>query len=596
MHKILKSLLGLACACLLATAAPSCSDDDTKLPGHGIENSQWADINDVDINGQTLIYEFDAPGRWSATSSDEWCQLLTESGIAGKSSLRMKVAPNESDYGRSATVNVQVEGYSEPCVLTIRQGEGYLEKGDGKYRDVNNWIYDLMSANYLWNENIPELTLDYSLDYQKFLSMILTGVSGYDDVNHDDGYWLNGERLAYYSYIESSAPVSRSAGDRYTDSGMSIIPTILGPNDDDPCGFAVRWVTPGSPAAEAGVKRGDFITTVNKITVTQNNYQSLGNSVINGNVTIDLNDVEFVNGSAQITKRVESVLVGKNSYTDPSIYKATVVSTNNGKKVGYLMYFGFHMNYDNQLNEIFGQFKAEGIDELVIDLRFNPGGHVLSSTVLGTLVAGQAHKGDVYVRTTYNASRTAAGQTGVYKIGEGANPESANDYAPIVTALSNSVGLNRVFIIGSANTASASELLINGLRGLDITVNLIGTQTQGKNVGMEGWQKKFGSYNFIFYPITFFCENGKGFKDYGDGFTPDLYVDDSTTYPGDFGTMADLLSNAALTWAATGQKPNMNSTTSRSSNGNIKVLKQTKEMKAQLERRKGGSLTQPREI
>ncbi len=60
--------------------------------------------------------------------------------------------------------------------------------------------------------------------------------------------------------------------------------------------------------------------------------------------------------------------------------------------------------------------------------------------------------------------------------------------------------------------------------------------------------------------------------------------------------MADLLSNAALTWAATGQKPNMNSTTSRSSNGNIKVLKQTKEMKAQLERRKGGSLTQPREI
>ena len=596
MNKITQSLLASALFSMLAFATPACSDDDPVVtqPGHGIENCEWADVNDADLKGQTLIYEFDAPAPWVATSSDSWCTLLTESGAAGKSSLRIKVAPNEGESGRSATITIQVEGYAEQSVLTIRQGEGFLEKGEGKYRDVNNWVYEFMAANYLWNENIPDMRLDYSLDYQQFLLSMLDGVAKNGDANHDDGYWANGERLGYYTYIQSNAPLSRSAGDRFTDSGLAIIPTILGSRDDDPCGFAVRWVTPGSPADIAGVKRGDFISTVNKIAVTQNNYTSLGNSVLNGNVTIDLNDVTFTNGSAVITNKVKSVLVGKDTYTDPSIYKAEVVEMPNGKKVAYLMYFGFHTDYDDQLNDVFAKFKSEGAEELVIDLRYNPGGHVLSSTVLGTLVAGAQHKGDVYVQTTYNSTRSAAGEVGQYKIGEGTNPESNKSYDPIVKALDNSLNLKRVFVIGSGTTASASELIINGLRGLDITVNLVGTTTHGKNVGMEGWQKKFGSYNFLFYPVTFFCENAKGFRDYSNGFTPDLYIDDSTTYPGDFGTMKDALSSNALVWASTGSQPSK--TSARSTTGNIRVLKATPEMESLQNRRMGGSLTMPREI
>lgn len=588
--KNIKALLLTACIGLCSAAMVSCSDDETPaLPGHGITEAQWSDINDVSIDGNTLVYEFEAPGRWIATTSEPWCELLTSSGFAGTSSLRVKVAPNEGQYGRSTDINIQVEGYSQPCVLTIRQGEGFLEKGDGLYRDVNEWIYEFMNSNYLWNEHIPDLTLDYSLDYQKFLRSMLDGVASFDDVNHDDGFWLNGQRQSYYTYIESNAPVSRAVGSSNTDSGMLIRASILGASEDDPCGFAVMWVTPGSPADEAGVKRGDFIRKVNNVAVTTTNYQSLGGQVLNGNVTIDLNDVKFENGAAIITPRIPSVLVAKNTYKDPAIYKNSTIVTENGKKIGYLLYMGFHMNYDNDLIDVFNQFKAEGIEELIIDLRYNNGGHVLSSTVLGTLVAGSAHADKIYARTVYNATRTAAGEVGEYRIGNPVNPESNNSYAPIANALSSSLNLNRVFVITTITTASASELLINGLRGLGIKVNLIGTSTQGKNVGMEGWQKQIGNYTFVFYPITFYCENANGFRDYADGFKPDVEIDDTNIYPGDFGTTADILSGYAISWASTGNKPSVSKARS-SMYDNITVLPSPDEFNEPLTRRLGGSI------
>ncbi len=590
-RKYFKTILLSAAIGTMGLCFTACDDDDPALPGSGIETAQWSAVNDADLKGQTLIYEFESPATWTATSSEDWCKVLTPSGFSGTSSLRLKVEPNDGKLGRSAEVSVQIAGYAEPCVLTIRQGEGVVEKGDGRFRDINQWTFDLMSQYYLWNENIPELLLDHSIDYDKFLTSILDGVAENDDANHDDGVWENGQRVSYYSNIQSNAPLSRAAGEAYNNAGLALQATILGPNDDDPCGFTVMFVTPGTSAAEAGVRRGDFITKVNNVNVTPDNYQQLGNSLLAGNVTVDLNSVKFNNGVATITNRVASVKIGKSSYIDPAIYKSSVVTAKNGKKVGYLLYMNFHTDYDAELLEIFNKFKAEGVSELVIDLRYNNGGHVLSSTVLGTLVAGQSHKGQVYLRTTYNSARTAAGEEGVYTIGEAANPEMPNGYDMIAQAVNSSLNLKRVYVIGTKATASASELLINGLRGLDIDVKLIGTTTQGKNCGMEGWQKRAGNYTFILYPITFYCENAKGFRDYAEGFKPDFESDDSNIYPGDFGTMEDQLSSIALNWAATGEKPSFASAAGSRSTTGIHVLRPTKEMKSVFTRKMGGSRT-----
>ena len=87
-------------------------------------------------------------------------------------------------------------------------------------------------------------------------------------------------------------------------------------------------------------------------------------------------------------------------------------------------------------------------------------------------------------------------------------------------------------------------------------MNIIGTTTSGKNVGMEGFSKKYRNYDFLFYPVSFYIENAKGFSDYPEGFKPDIYLNDSGYYPGgDFGTMGDYLCNAAFGWIRTGQKP-----------------------------------------
>ena len=589
IYKFRSFALAAALGCLSA-GFTACSDDDPALPGNGIETAQWSEVNDVDINGQTVVFEFDAPARWSASTPDEeWVHILTPKGEQGLSSLRVKVDPNEGEIGRTTTVNVKVDGYAEPCVLTLRQGDGVLEKGDGRYREVNKWLYQYMAERYLWNENIPELQLDYTLDYQKFLDQMLNRIAAFDNVNAEDGHWNNGKREYWYTNIESTAPISRAAGDTNTDSGLLIMGAQFDTENSHEIGFAVLWCTPGSPADQEGIKRGQFIRKVNDIAVTLDNYQELGSRVLNGNCTLDVYDVEFsTDGIATITP-VTNVFVGKWSYKDPSIYTSRIMTTKAGKKIAYLNYMGFYMDFDADLIDIFRQYKEAGVEDLILDLRYNSGGHVLSSTLLGTLIAGSAHQGEIYVRTTYNADRAAKGEVGDYKIGDANVPEGTGTYDLIPQGLSQSLGLSKVYVIATENTASASELVINGLRGLGLQVNLIGTTTNGKNVGMEGTRYTYRNYDFYFYPITFYCQNAKGFRSYSEGFKPDVEFDDSQYYPCDFGSEKDPYTNIALQWITSGSKPNI-SNNSRSFAGNYRSLKMTDEMKQPLTRRLGGNI------
>lgn len=104
----------------------------------------------------------------------------------------------------------------------MRQGDGDIEHGSGTYRDVNKWVYDYMAEMYLWNDNIPKLELDYSVDYQSFLKSMLDGVASFDNANKDDGVLIGDQRI-YFTYIDSNAPISRAVGDQINDSGIMSI-------------------------------------------------------------------------------------------------------------------------------------------------------------------------------------------------------------------------------------------------------------------------------------------------------------------------------------------------------------------------------------
>ncbi len=557
MNRMRKIILCTLVMAITGIAMTSCTEEHITLPGTGITGQTWAETNQADIKGEVLSFDFTAEDSWQASSSEKWCKVVTKEGGAGASTLRLRIEANEELYGRSAVITVKLASYEQPCTFTVQQGDGFIEQGDGKYREANQWIYDMMSEYYLWNSPIPSLTLDFSIEYDDFMVSMLDGIASVgNDINKEDGHIIDGQRV-YFTNVMSDAPITKGMGDTFTDSGilkMQATKFDISETEEE-VGLAIVAVTPGTAADKAGLKRGDFINEVDGIEVTESNYSTLADYVYNGGVTIKVNDVVFNNSIATVTHK-DYVDLGTTTYEDQSIYAAKVLENiEYNKKVGYLLYMFFDMKYDAQLLGVFDQFKQEGIDELIIDLRYNNGGHVLSSTMLGTLVAGEEYKGQIYTKSVYNSNRTAAGTVGEYRIGEAANPESEEGYSFLVDALTKAVNLKKVYLIVSESTASASELLINGLRGLDIEVNLIGSTTMGKNVGMEGFQASFRNYTFILYPVTFYCENAKGFHDYSAGFTPELEVSDANIYPGDFGSYRDYLSNFAINWAVTGTKP-----------------------------------------
>ena len=424
-----------------------------------------------------------------------------------------------------------------------------------KMSEVNQWIYSYMDQNYLWNEPISELTLNGNASYDKFLESILKGVDALDNLNRDDGHWSNGKRQYFYSYIErSSATASRAFDETDTGSGITYLSATYAPGSTSEVWLLPAIVVPGSPADKAGIKRGDAISKVNGTTITTSNYQTLAEKLKNGDVTVTHLTLNF-NSSGSITgyDATDNLQIDKVEFEDPAIYKSTLLTLSSGKKVGYLLYMYFDMDYDNKLIDIFKQFKEQGATDLILDLRYNGGGHVLASTLLATLVSGNNHKGEIYNRTTYNAARTAKGEVGEYKFATASTPEGT--YQNIATAAAAGLGLDNVYVLCSESTASASELIINGLRGVSTTVNLIGTTTNGKNVGMEAIQKTIGSYKYTLAPITFYSQNAKNFRDFADGFTPDYEIDEDSYLYGNFGTQSDPLCDIAFRWIDTGSKP-----------------------------------------
>lgn len=546
-------------------AAVSCKKEEQpepqpQLEGTGITEASWQGEIKADVEGEMLSLTFTAAGIWTAEASDpSWCEIITPEGVKGPAALRINIKTNVNIEPRTVKVAIQVKDYPEAAEITISQEEGVTEQGDGRFRDVNEWTYEKMADTYLWNEPIPSLALDYSIGYQGFLKSILDGVSKFDDVNHDDGVYNAELRTEYYTQIISNAPDTKAVGQAATGNGFfRLRPVDLGVA----IGVVVDTVIPDTPADNQGIRRGHFITEVNGVEITRDNYKSVTNKIYTDPVSVLINTVTWegeMRDQAIITP-VGTVDLSPEYYMDPAIYKAETVELNNGKKVGYLLYMGFHTDFDEDLMAAFDKFKADGIEDLVLDLRYNNGGEIISSTVLATLIAGEKHKGETLAKLTFNKARTEAGESAEYRIGIPETIEYPSGYYKIEDALQHSLGLDRIFVIASNYTASASEIIINGLRGLDIEVNLIGTRTSGKNVGMEGFSKRFRNYDFLLYPVSFYIENAKGFRDYPDGFEPDVLLNDSSIYPGgEFGSPADYLCNVTYGWIVSGQKPSVKS-------------------------------------
>ena len=188
--------------------------------------------------------------------------------------------------------------------------------------------------------------------------------------------------------------------------------------------------------------------------------------------------------------------------------------------IGYLVYTAFEAAYDDDLRAEFDKFKEAGVTDIIIDLRYNGGGHVSSSEMLASILAGNKCAGKVFAYERYNDERMKKRKR---------DPKDYTTYERRMfqSATAQKYGFNfkTIYVIGTNNTASASELTINALRGIDQRVVLVGCEnTNGKDVGMEVYNpvKPYGGYYYELAPISFQSYNAKGESDYDNGFAPDL--------------------------------------------------------------------------
>ena len=277
----------------------------------------------------------------------------------------------------------------------------------------------------------------------------------------------------------------------------------------------VTYAYSQSTAGQAGVQRGWYISKIN------------GSPIGYDQPSVDiLNNVFFgtpTSATFEFTKpdgTTTSVNLGKTSYTANSVLYKNVIN-DGGKKVGYMVFNQFFGQPSrDELAQTFNYFQSNSIDELVVDLRYNPGGSVETEDTLSNFIAPLTANNQTMYQYIFNQTlQNNQHQLIRKKLGYGDIFKTADN--TIKFAKAGSLNLSRVFFIVTNGTASASELLINNLKPY-MDVKLIGDTTYGKPVGFF----PIPIFNYDIYPISFKTVNSAGNADYYTGFAPDRLQND----------------------------------------------------------------------
>lgn len=398
--------------------------------------------------------------------------------------------------------------------------------------DTNDFIWKAMNFWYFWQPNVKDLgdnRFENDQEYTEFLKSESNSETFLRKLLFEDDrftFWNED----YEVLLNSLSGVSKSNGLQF------FIIDLTADDTDNLFGF-IRNVVPGSTAAEAGLERGDIFYGVNGQVLTQDNYTNL--------LFDDSSSYALNMGEADVTNRLvnqteEEITLSKiENFQEDPIRLATTLDIN-GQKIGYLMYRQFNRNFNSELNEVFGQFVANGVTDLVLDMRYNGGGSVNTSRLLASMIYG-TNTEELYVRQRWNdrqQERFSDDQLEDFFANQVSSGEKLN-----------SLNLSRVFVLGTNRTASASELVMNGLDPY-IEVIHVGTTTRGKNefsislvddpsnnyIYSSSREANINPNNsWIVQPLVGRNENAVGFFDYTAGFSPDIEIAEDVFNLGTFG-------------------------------------------------------------
>ncbi|HEX2936574.1 MAG TPA: S41 family peptidase [Bacteroidales bacterium] len=412
--------------------------------------------------------------------------------------------------------------------------------------EINRFIWSGLNYYYLWLDNVPELQ-EKSYSGQFALDYFLNSKADHEDFFHSLLYKPG--KVDNWSWIvDDYVSLENQFKGIYKTNGMDF---RLGLYTDNSHVFGfVRYVMKDSPADKAGIKRGDFFTSINNTKLTIDNYQSL----LFDNQTYTVNVDTLVNKTLISTGR--NVPLTAIEFQDNPIYLDTVYTIND-KKIGYLVYNTFIANYSLALNDVFQKFKIKGINELILDLRYNPGGDENNMIDLASMIY-TTDKSKVFMQTVYNnnvqnqlAQRFGTDYFKRY-FSDKVEYTSANNQTsnyPI-----NSLNLSKLHVITSDNTASAGEVLMCGLKPY-MQVVILGDTTEGKYVGsvtVKDYIDNDGNVNpnhsWAMQPIIVKVANKDGITDYIGGYIPNILLQEDITNLGKLGDINEPLLKRMLNY------------------------------------------------
>lgn len=400
--------------------------------------------------------------------------------------------------------------------------------------EVQDFIWKGLNQYYLWQDDVPNLS-DDRFATQDALNTFLRGYPVPEELFDALRVDKSIDRFSWIvdDYLELEGALQGTTKNDGVDFGLSYKPG----SNTELFGY-VRYIIENSDASNKAIKRGDIFTAVNGTQLTINNYQSL---LAADSYTLNLADF---NGTTVVANG-KSVSLTKTVLSENPILINKVID-NGSHKIGYLMYNGFYGDFDTKLNEAFGTLKAQGITDLVLDLRYNSGGSVLTATRLASMITGQ-YTGKVFAKQQWNSK--------INSYFESNNPETLkNNFTDkIGTTPINSLNLTKIYILTTKSSASASELVINGLAPY-MNVVQIGDVTTGKNVGSVtlydsptfGDENRNPNHRYAMQPIVLKIVNSEGFGDYFNGLTPNFLQKETISTFGVLGDSSEPLLNTAI--------------------------------------------------
>ncbi|MBQ5664167.1 MAG: hypothetical protein IIV19_07060 [Bacteroidaceae bacterium] len=344
----------------------------------------------------------------------------------------------------------------------------------------NQWIFQKMQNVYLWNDSIKEPKR------QSFFAKSNT---------------------FFQSLLESQDKFSHFA-DSATNTGYGISYAVM----RDPLNIQrnkyyalVLFVEPGSPAAIAGLKRGDWITKVGENNISSSNYGYLdrgdATTIYTSNIMLDEENMEY-------TWLDEDTLQMNTATTLSScgLYLDTIY-TQRSHKIGYIVYNSFTTESKEKTTAAIEKFKQQNITELIIDLRYNNGGSIAVASELASTIIPADNTGKTFCKLTHNSL------------------SSHLDTVYSYTATANTLSLNKIYIISGTTTRGAAETFICALQNTLGYNNamVIGEKTVGENIEKQSFESPF---NFTITPATAYIEDGEGAIMYPYGITPNQTINE----------------------------------------------------------------------